>query len=224
MGYPVKLLNPGEELVLDLRQHWIALTAAILWTLVVVVATALLAWLVSNMSWAMWIVILVGVVAFFALAGWRYATWATTYFVLTTQRVISRSGVFAKRALDIPLDSINDIHFTQTILERMFGSGNLIISSASEFGNNEFRFIRDPERVQNLIYHQREEDERRERMEQANYQAQAMAQQMQTQMPQQAAPGADIPTQIARLAALRDQGAITETEFQTKKAELLGRM
>jgi hypothetical protein len=34
----------------------------------------------------------------------------------------------------------------------------------------------------------------------------------------------DVPGQIRKLAELRDSGAITEAEFQAKKAELLGRM
>ncbi len=36
--------------------------------------------------------------------------------------------------------------------------------------------------------------------------------------------GEDIPSQIEKLAALRDSGILTEEEFQTKKAELLSRM
>jgi hypothetical protein len=34
----------------------------------------------------------------------------------------------------------------------------------------------------------------------------------------------EIPDQILKLASLRDQGILSEDEFQTKKAELLGRM
>lgn len=34
----------------------------------------------------------------------------------------------------------------------------------------------------------------------------------------------DIPTQIKKLADLRDAGILTETEFQTKKADLLAKM
>ncbi|CAB4345975.1 unannotated protein [freshwater metagenome] len=33
-----------------------------------------------------------------------------------------------------------------------------------------------------------------------------------------------IPDQIAKLSSLRDQGVLTEAEFQAKKQELLGRM
>ncbi|MBX7160579.1 MAG: PH domain-containing protein [Acidimicrobiia bacterium] len=223
MTYPRKLLNPGEEVVLDLRQHWIALTVAVLWTAVIVVALVALLWVSGSWpGWARTGLVVVAVIAFCVLAGWRFLTWAMRHFVLTTERVISRSGVFAKRAIDIPLDTINDIHFSQSIIERICGSGNLVISSASEFGNNEFRFIRDPEKVQNLIYHQREEAERVERREAARFQAEAMASFV--QQPVQPNPTTDVPAQIAQLAQLRDQGAITDAEFQQKKAELLGRM
>lgn len=39
-----------------------------------------------------------------------------------------------------------------------------------------------------------------------------------------APPVADVPAQIQQLAALRDQGVLTEEEFAAKKAELLARM
>jgi hypothetical protein len=36
--------------------------------------------------------------------------------------------------------------------------------------------------------------------------------------------GPSIPNQIAELAKLRDQGVVTDAEFQAKKTELLSRM
>jgi predicted Zn-dependent peptidase len=39
-----------------------------------------------------------------------------------------------------------------------------------------------------------------------------------------APPAANVPEQIEQLAQLRDQGHITEAEFEQKKSELLGRM
>jgi 3-oxoacyl-ACP reductase-like protein len=38
------------------------------------------------------------------------------------------------------------------------------------------------------------------------------------------AAGVDIPDQIAKLAALRDQGVLSADEFEAKKAELLDRL
>ncbi len=39
---------------------------------------------------------------------------------------------------------------------------------------------------------------------------------------QQAAGATDVPTQLEKLAGLRDQGVITPEEFEAQKAKLLG--
>ena len=36
----------------------------------------------------------------------RYARWTSTNFVVTNERVISRSGVVAKKGIEIPLDEL----------------------------------------------------------------------------------------------------------------------
>lgn len=226
MAYPKRLLNEGEEIILDMRQHWIALWLAFAWTFVIVVALVILLWLTWDVAVLRFVVIAAAVVAFGILAGFQYATWLTTYFVVTSERVISRSGVFAKRALDIPLDRINDINFRQTIVERLFGSGTLIISSASEVGNNIFKFIKDPEMVQNRIYRAREDEELRD-----HHQIADALRGPGTTAPAPAAdasagaPATDSPAEkIRHLAQLRDEGLISDEEFEAKKTELLNRM
>ena len=54
--------------------------------------------------------------------------------------------------------------------------------------------------------------------------AQAQAAQAHAASTVPAAPGLSIPQQIEQLDQLRIRGVITETEFQTKKTELLNRM
>ena len=51
----------------------------------------------------------------------RYAQWFTTNFVITSDRVIFRMGVFAKHGIEIPLERVNNVIFHQSILERMLG-------------------------------------------------------------------------------------------------------
>ena len=63
--------------------------------------------------------------------------------------------------------------------------------------------------------------------QQQAYEQQQYEQQMQQQqMPQQAAPAADNfdeqLIQIQKLSAMKDQGLITEAEFNAKKAQILG--
>jgi uncharacterized membrane protein YdbT with pleckstrin-like domain len=147
--------------------------------------------------------------------GANYMKWTTTNFVVTNERVISRTGVVSKEGIEIPLDRINTVFFNQSIFERMIGAGDLGIESAGEGGRQEFSNIRKPSLIQNEIYRQVEglEDRRLDRLGRA---AAGVA----------AAGSAElsIPEQIEKLDQLRRQGVVTEEEFQAKKRDLLDRM
>ncbi|MCC7078368.1 MAG: PH domain-containing protein [Acidimicrobiia bacterium] len=222
MSYPDRLLYEGEEVVLDLRPHWVALLVPGLWTLLIVALLVLCAWWLDVTSVLFLVILGAGLIAFVFLAGYRWLRWLTTEFVLTTERVISRHGIYAKTSKDIPLERINDVTFTQSVLERLLRSGSLVIRSASEDGENEFHFIRDPESVHNEVYRRMELQSRRDRMMLPPEQHHAPP--PQTPAPEPSTPQHTIPEQIAKLATLRDQGILSEDEFQAKKQELLGRM
>ena len=51
----------------------------------------------------------------------RYIQWMTTNFVITSDRIIFRSGVFAKRGIEIPLERVNNVIFHQSVIERLLG-------------------------------------------------------------------------------------------------------
>ena len=219
MPYPEDALHPSEELILDLHPHWwyFAKSAAVGFVAVVVAV------LVLAQDWD-WAKIPAALFLLFCL-GWilqRYISWVSTHFVLTSDRVIYRSGIIAKRGIEIPLERINTIFFHQRVFERMFGLGDLEIESASKDGAQRFEHIKNPNRVQNEIYQQMEQNE----VKQANRISGAInfAGSQAAQAAPAPAPGANVPEQIAQLAALRDQGHITPEEFEAKKAELLGRM
>ncbi len=86
----------------------------------------------------------------------RYLRWATTHFVLTTDRLIFRSGVLSKLSREIPLERVNDVTFSQSLWERLIGAGDLFIESAGERGQSVFQDIPKPEAVQVEIYRQME--------------------------------------------------------------------
>ena len=96
-----------------------------------------------------------------AWAGLTYLEWVTTNFVITTDRLIYRHGVLAKHGIEIPLERVNTVFFSQSILERMVGSGDLVIESAGEMGRQNFSNVRKPSAVQNEIYKQMEANENR---------------------------------------------------------------
>jgi len=219
MPYPQDALHASEDLILDLHPHWwfFAKSAAGLVVTVLVAGWAL----TLGDAWDPFKLFMAVVVL--ATLGWfveRYIRWISTHFVLTSDRVIYRSGVIAKRGIEIPLERINTIFFHQRIFERMLGLGDLEIESASKDGAQRFDDIKNPSAVQNEIYQQMESNE----IKQAGRISGAINFAGMQPSAAPAAPAPNIPEQIAALAALRDQGHITPEEFEAKKAELLGRM
>src|SRR5438477_3537347 len=77
--------------------------------------------------------------------------WATSRFLVTTHRVIRRSGLIARRSVEIPLERIANVRFHETLLDRLVGAGDLRIESPGTLGGLVFDDIPKPERVQRLI-------------------------------------------------------------------------
>jgi uncharacterized membrane protein YdbT with pleckstrin-like domain len=213
MPYPRRLLNEGEVIELDLKPHWWyfanhILTGIPLFVLFVLIeggthgdvrTNLLWVWLVLALAWAIWL-------------GFKYLEWNFTHFVVSSDRVLYRTGVVAKRGVEIPLDRISNINFNQNVWERVIGAGDLRIESAGRDGQSKFDDVRHPDGVQQAIYRQVEVHARKR----ASWGAQ----------PPAAAPPAEasIPQQLEQLASLRDRGIITTQEFEAKKAQLLERM
>ena len=99
------------------------------------------------------VALIVGSLLWFA---YRYARWITTNFVVTSDRLVYRSGLIAKQGIEIPLERVNTVFFNQGVFERMLGAGDLSIESGGETGKQNFRDIRRPSAVQNEIYKQME--------------------------------------------------------------------
>ena len=207
MGFPRRLLADHERLVLDLRPHWVALVAPIFW-IVLSIAVYIVGTQMVDAEAANWIL---GGLALIVIV-WKgvqpLLEWGTTNFVLTSDRLITRSGIIAKRSKEIPLERINDVTFSQSILERMVGAGDLMLESAGERGQTRITNVRDPEKVQLTVYKEIEENNNR------------------MMRPQAAAEpgGGSVTDQLEALGRLRQQGVITDLEFENKKQELLKRL
>jgi len=210
MPFSRKLLNDDEEVVLDLHPHWeyfLKETSALV-IAVVVGLVALNQDLPGPVNAAVGIAVLASLLWF----GVTYAKWVTTNFVVTSDRLIYRHGVLSKHGIEIPLERVNTVFFSQSILERIVGSGDLLIESAGEMGRQSFSNVRRPSAVQNEIHRQMEMNENRK------FDRISMA-------PGGGGPsGGGIADQIQQLDSLRQQGLITEAEFTAKKAQLLDRM
>ncbi|HEY8218417.1 MAG TPA: PH domain-containing protein [Acidimicrobiia bacterium] len=221
MPYPKHLLNDRESLALDLRPHWWYFSKHILTGIPLLILWILLTRLgsgtgkdiskgflgVLTILWAIWLLL-------------KFISWTRTYFVVTDQRVIYRTGVISRHGVEIPLERINNINFHQGIWERVIGAGDLEIQSAGEQGTTLFENVRHPDGVQQEIYRQMESDATRDAGRGADAVGKAVADALQ----KHGGGGQSVPEQIEALARLRDQGHITAAEYEKKKAELLEKM
>ena len=206
--YPKKLLNGDESVVLDLRPHWWFLVPRLALLVLVLVVAVLVAVRVENGPVS--VLMGVGVLAALGFFGLRYAEWATTNFVVTTDRLIFRHGVLSKQGIEIPHERINTVVFNQSLFERMLGAGDLVIESAGETPST-FSDIRKPDIVQAEMYRQMEANENRKfdriggHVDRLNI----------------GGGGLSVAEQLEKLDDLRTRGVITPEEFEAQKAALL---
>ena len=203
MAYPHRLLNDNETVVVDLHPHWWFLAAPTATVLVAIgAALATLAY-TSSASTEQTVAGWISIAALVASSTWlivRYARWLTTHFVITDRRIIFRTGLLSKRGIEIPLDRVQTVHFSQGILERLVGAGDLLIESGAESGQQHFTDIRQPDRIQRVIH--AELEERRH-------------------PPTGAA--TDLAEQLERLESMLQRGTLTQDEFDRQKQRLLER-
>jgi len=202
MAFPRRLLSDNEELILDLRPHWITIVVPTLITLLVVIVWV---YLLGKTNGAVsWIVTAAALLVLIWFPARGFVDWATSHFVVTSDRLIHREGLVSKSSMEIPLEAINDVRFDQGVIERMVGAGDLVIESAGTRGQEVFSNIRNPESVQKTIYELGEKNR---------------AQNAGGLRPAAGAPS--MTTELQRLADLRDRGVLTELEFQDQKARIL---
>jgi len=157
--------------VLRLHPHWKTLIRPLA-VAVLVVAVALVAEVViPSGSAATPARLAVAVVAILFLMLWLIVPvlrWRTTVFELTNRRLRMRDGIITRHGRDIPLARINDVSFTKGLLDRLLGSGRLVVESAGEHGQIVLTDIPRVEFTQATLFRLVEEEQRRLERNQRN--------------------------------------------------------
>lgn len=207
MPYPERLLTDGEHVVTEFRPHWRLLVIPFGWV-VLGIAVIVLAYTVIPGEGLVDVVITVAViVAMLALVGPPLIKWWFTSYVLTNERLITRTGMISRSGIEIPLENIANVLFNQSVLERVLKSGDLLVESAGESGQSRFSDIPKPDEFQSLLYRTREARTRALAREEGSMVAESIQN--------------DPTEQLARLAQLHRDGVITDEEFAAKKRALL---
>ena len=199
MAYPRRLLTEGETVIREFREHWRLLVVPLFMGLVAI-GVMIVTWFVLPENEIVdWVITGIGALALIRWGLWPLIQWWFRTYVLTSERLITREGVISREGFEIPLESINDIRFSQNVLERVLRSGDLLIESAGQLGQSEFHNIPDPEQFQSLVYRVREERV-------AGLAAEATR---------------DPASQLELLTQLHRDGLLSDEEFEEKRQKLI---
>jgi uncharacterized membrane protein YdbT with pleckstrin-like domain len=151
-------LNPGEEVILHRRRHWLMLLWRIAPPLLLILAVlaAVVALTAGLPEWQGGLSM--GFLALFIPLGiwllWQAYDWWNDEFILTNQRVIhiERVFIFSVDRREAQLSRIQNVAVKiPNLIANLFNVGNLIVETAGFEGKIEFDYISDPKAVQAKI-------------------------------------------------------------------------
>jgi uncharacterized membrane protein YdbT with pleckstrin-like domain len=155
MGLPKSSLTDDEKIIVEFHPHWSTLVATIFWAIVTVVVAGVVIFFIPSggaQTLIRLIVGAVGVVAILVVGLLPFLRWATTSYTLTNRRFVMRHGILSRSGRDIPLTRVNDVSFQHSLIQRMLGTGTLIVESGGEHGQLVLKSIPRVEYVQNQLY------------------------------------------------------------------------
>ena len=207
MTFSQKNLNANETIALDLHPHWWYFAGPVA-ALVVSIIGGIWALTTDGGSYAGKAMRVIFLAALVLTAIWvvaRYLKWMTTHFVITSHRLIFRTGVLAKSGIEIPLERVNNVNFNQSVFERVLGAGDLLIESGGEDGQSRFSDIKHPDQVQRMIHSQME-----------------LAAERRGSYSRNTAGTTSVAEELERLEGMLQRGTLSPEEFDTQKRRLLG--
>lgn len=204
-NYPDRLLTDDESIVAEFHPHWRVLLLPILWLVLTVGAVVLALQYAERPTWFLPVVGLLALVFLLGFGVPPLIKRQFTLYVLTSERIVVRTGVLTRNSREIPLESISNVVFNQSIIERMLGYGDVLLESSGETSTTRLEDVPDPEAFQSQVYATREK--RSMHFSQGDDGPSAPR---------------DSTSRLTDLADLHDRGKLTDEEYEAEKAKLLG--
>lgn len=206
-SYLENLLSEREKIILVTRQHWFLLASAIFLeiTAIMIIFAATITAAIFFQLYALLIAaagFLLLIIPVFSMVR-DILLWTNHQYLVTNRRVIQISGVINKSITDSSLEKVNDVKMEQTALGRIFGYGDIEILTASELGVNQFKRIENPMGFKQAMLNAKEKLDYGE---------------------SERSKSEGLPELLAQLEVLRQQGILTDDEFQQKKAQILAKI
>ncbi len=151
MALPRKFLNDDEELLAELRPHWIFLFGPLFTSIGVWAALIVLVVLWRNPpGWTNYPLLIIALIPGLWLLG-RYVRWRSYDVALTSTRILVRQGILGRDTVQLRLQRITEVNIRQALIERLLGTGSLVIDVQGEDDSLTLEYMRKPAIVQRVI-------------------------------------------------------------------------
>lgn len=241
--YADTLLSNGEVVAMRTRQHWTAIVRRILYPIIIAIVVLALLFLISGIGSDGFVGSLKSVVSWLSLgalviavawSAWVILGWSSEDYIVTNRRVLKVEGILNKHSGDSSLDKINDAVLDQSVFGRMFDFGDLDILTANDDSVDRYKHLNHAPRFKKEMLEQKNNLEMdihhvpspplRTGTAAAGTDAGAATDPAAVAAPAAPMSPDEVTSTLARLADLRDRGAISPEEYEAKKADLLGRI
>jgi len=78
--------------------------------------------------------------------------WYSINYIITNKRIISKTGIIRQNKSYMSFHNIQDIHVSQSIIQKLFGVGTIEIMSAYDNGDVSLKYVHYPKDVEEIIF------------------------------------------------------------------------
>jgi uncharacterized membrane protein YdbT with pleckstrin-like domain len=210
-------LQKDEQILLTTHRSWLQMIVPALLLIVGLVAS----YFIGFIQYWGWIAAVAGIIYFlFAYWNWKVDVW-----VVTNYRVIDETGLINHYAKESPLEKINNVSYDQNIWGRIFNYGHVEIQTAAEIGATDYFNVHHPKRLKDTITLAQSEYKNLQLSSQAKQMAAAMGWQSNAtanNASTSSTPAQNIASELEKLFQLKQQGILSEEEYNKAKSKLLG--
>ncbi len=146
MGYSEQNMGKNEKLTVKAETSMLALVPTIIWAVIIAVIAFMVFIPLAVVS-----LIMVGV---------KFLQLKKVELALTNKKLLGKVGVINTKVMDAPLNKINTISVEQKLIGKIFGYGEVVVSTSS--GAYTFPFIKNADSFRSAVLNQIDEfDEER---------------------------------------------------------------
>jgi uncharacterized membrane protein YdbT with pleckstrin-like domain len=141
-------MHPGEEIVFEGHPSWRGVLSFYVYGIGAVVIVGIVLGLVASTA----VGAIVAVVGILAVVGVGFLKRMATHYVVTTQRLRIRRGIFAKKIQQTRIDRVQNVNTEQRVLDRILRVGTVDFDTAgTDDSDFTFRGIASPDEVVSAV-------------------------------------------------------------------------